>query len=258
MPTAPDKLDPNAVALFLDVDGTLLEIRNNPADVSADAGLVGLLEACFESLGGAMALVSGRSVAEVDRIFAPAVFPVAGAHGAELRIDGGKIVTVDHDPLPPDVLAPIQGLAAAHEGLLLEHKRGGVSLHYRRAPELEPECRELVTRVMAGIGDSFRLIAGKMVFEIAPGAYDKGVAIRTFLENPPFAGRVPVFLGDDVTDEDGFRVVNELAGTSIRIGDIERSAARYRLDDVAAVRPWLDRALLVTNNGKTMETQTLD
>ena len=245
MPTAPDKLDPNAVALFLDVDGTLLEIRNNPADVSADAGLVGLLEACFESLGGAMALVSGRSVAEVDRIFAPAVFPVAGAHGAELRIDGGKIVTVDHDPLPPDVLAPIQGLAAAHEGLLLEHKRGGVSLHYRRAPELEPECRELVTRVMAGIGDSFRLIAGKMVFEIAPGAYDKGVAIRTFLENPPFAGRVPVFLGDDVTDEDGFRVVNELAGTSIRIGDIERSAARYRLDDVAAVRPWLDRALLV-------------
>ena len=258
MPTAPDKLDPNAVALFLDVDGTLLAIRNNPADVSADAGLVGLLEACFESLGGAMALVSGRSVAEVDRIFAPAVFPVAGAHGAELRIDGGKIVTVDHDPLPPDVLAPIQGLAAAHEGLLLEHKRGGVSLHYRRAPELEPECRELVTRVMAGIGDSFRLIAGKMVFEIAPGAYDKGVAIRTFLENPPFAGRVPVFLGDDVTDEDGFRVVNELAGTSIRIGDIERSAARYRLDDVAAVRPWLDRALLVTNNGKTMETQTLD
>lgn len=245
MPMAPDKLDPNAVALFLDVDGTLLEIMNNPADVSADANLVGLLEACFKSLGGAMALVSGRSVAEVDRMFAPASFPVAGAHGAELRIDGGKIVTVAHDPLPEDALAPIQELAAAHEGLLLEHKRGGVSLHYRRAPELESECRELVTRVMAEIGDAFRLIAGKMVFEIAPGAYDKGAAIRTFLENPPFTGRIPVFLGDDVTDEDGFRVVNELAGMSIRIGDIERSAARYRLDNVAAVRPWLDRALLV-------------
>lgn len=242
---APDKLDPNAVALFLDVDGTLLDIMNNPADVSADAELVGLLEACFESLGGAMALVSGRSVAEVDRIFTPAVFPVAGAHGAELRIDGGEIATVAHDPLPENALAPIRELAAAHEGLLLEHKRGGVSLHYRRAPELESECRELVTRVMAGIGDSFRLIAGKMVFEIAPDAYDKGAAIRTFLEKPPFTGRIPVFLGDDVTDEDGFRVVNELEGLSIRIGDTEHSAARYRLDDVAAVRPWLDHALLV-------------
>ena len=210
---APDKLDPNAVALFLDVDGTLLEIMNNPADVSADAYLVGLLEACFKSLGGAMALVSGRSVAEVDRMFAPATFPVAGAHGAELRIDGGKIVTVAHDPRPEDALSPLQELAAVHEGLLLEHKRGGVSLHYRRAPELESECRELVTRVMAELGDAFRLIAGKMVF--------------------------------DVTDEDGFRVVNELAGMSIRIGDIERSAARYRLDDVAAVRPWLDHALLL-------------
>jgi trehalose 6-phosphate phosphatase len=244
MPMAPDKLDPNAVALFLDVDGTLLEIMNNPADVSADNSLVNLLEACIESLGGAMALISGRSVDEVDRIFAPAVFPVAGSHGAELRIDGGKIVTVAHDPLPEEALAPLAELAAAHDGLLLEHKRGGVSLHYRRAPELESGCRELVTRIMAEIGDSFRLIAGKMVFEIAPGAYDKGAAIRTFLENSPFSGRVPVFLGDDVTDEDGFRVVNELAGLSIRIGDIERSAACYRLDDVAAVRPWLYRALL--------------
>ena len=242
---APDKLDPNAVALFLDVDGTLLEIRNNPSDVSADASLVGLLGACFETLGGAMALVSGRSVDEVDRIFAPAVFPVAGAHGAELRFDGGEIVTIAHEPLPRDALAPIQELAAAHEGLLLEYKRSGVSLHYRRAPELERECRELITRVMAEIGDSFRLIAGKMVFEIAPGAYDKGAAIRAFLEKHPFADRVPVFLGDDVTDEDGFGVVNELSGMSIRIGDIEHSAARYRLDDVAAVQPWLDHVLLV-------------
>ena len=245
---APDKLDPNAVALFLDVDGTLLEIRNNPSDVSADASLIGRLDACFKTLGGAMALVSGRSVAEVDRIFAPAVFPVAGAHGAELRVDGGEILTIPHDPLPRDALVPIQELAAAHEGLLLEFKRGGVSLHYRRAPELEGKCRERVTRVMAEIGDAFRVIAGKMVFEIAPSAYDKGAAIRAFLEKPPFADRLPVFLGDDVTDEDGFRVVNELSGMSIRIGDIQRSAARYQLDDVAAVRPWLDHALLVDHH----------
>jgi trehalose 6-phosphate phosphatase len=256
MPTAPDKLDPNAVALFLDVDGTLLEIRNNPFDVSADASLVGLLEACLETLGGAMALISGRSVAEVDRIFAPAVFPVAGAHGAELRIDGGEIVTVAHEPFPKDALLPVQELAAAHEGLLLEYKRGGVSLHYRRAPELEGECGELVTRVMAEIGNAFRLIAGKMVFEIAPSAYDKGAAIRAFLKKPPFANRLPIFLGDDVTDEDGFLVVNELSGMSIRIGDIERSAARYRLDDVAAVRPWLERVLLVNQQQHYGDTRS--
>ena len=127
-----------------------------------------------------------------------------------------------------------------HDGLLLERKHGGVSLHYRGAPELEKPSRDAVEREMAELGDAYRLIAGKMVFEIAPRGHDKGEAIRTFLSWAPFSGRVPLFVGDDVTDEDGFRVANELGGASIRVGAIEESEARHALPDVAAVRRWLD------------------
>ena len=244
MPVAPESPDPGSIALFLDVDGTLLGIRDNPADVRANTDLVDILEQCFERLDGAMALVSGRSVAEVDRIFTPSVFPTAGAHGAELRVGNGEVITVADEPLPQHALRAVEDFAARHEGLLLEHKRGGVSLHYRRAPALEPECRALADRLVDDLGDAFRLIAGKMVFEIAPSAHNKGAAIRTFLERPPFAGRTPVFIGDDVTDEDGFRVVNELGGLSIRVGDIDKSAARHRLSGVADVSAWLREAIL--------------
>ena len=244
MRIAPQELDPDNVALFLDVDGTLLEIRDHPDEVSADRELVDLLGQCLERLDGAMALISGRSVKEIDRIFAPAVFPVAGAHGSERRSHDGKVISVGSPPLPEREVARLEALVARHSGLLLEHKAGGVSLHYRRAPALEEECRRLIEDVLAGLGDSFRLIAGKMVFEIAPVGHDKGAAIRAFLEQPPFAGRVPVFLGDDVTDEDGFRAVNGLGGVSIRIGDIEQSKAQYCLAGIPAVRPWLLGAIL--------------
>ena len=244
MSAAPRNLDPDAVALFLDVDGTLLAIRENPADVHADDALVGVLEQCFDRLGGAMALISGRSVEEVDRIFAPATFPTAGAHGSELRGSDGETVSAVDEPMPQAAVDALEAFAARHDGLLLEHKRGGVSLHYRRAPALEAECRQLADELLAELGDAFRLIAGKMVFEIAPRAHDKGAAIRQFLEAPPFAGRTPVFLGDDVTDEDGFRVVNALGGLSIRVGDIEHSEAHYRLAGVDDVQSWLNKAIL--------------
>ena len=258
MPTAPDNLDPDAVALFLDVDGTLLAIRDNPDDVNADRALIAMLEACFDRLGGAMALISGRPVEDVDRIFAPAVFPVAGAHGSELRgIDGETVSAVDQ-PLPTDVLEALEAFTGRHDGLLLEHKRGGISLHYRKAPALEQECRRLVDELLTGLGDSFRLIAGKMVFEIAPSAHDKGAAIRQFLKAPPFKGRLPVFFGDDVTDEDGFRVVNELGGLSVRVGDTGNSEARHRLHDVAAVQSWLREAILDRAPRNAMEINALE
>lgn len=244
MRTAPHDLDTDNLALFLDVDGTLLEIRDDPADVCADGELIDLLEQCLDRLDGAMALISGRSAKEIDRIFAPAVFPVAGAHGSERRGHDGKVSNAVDRPPSREALAPLETLVARHTGLLLEHKHGGVSLHYRRVPALETECRRAVEEVLAELGDSFRLIAGKMVFEIAPRAHDKGAAIRAFLEESPFAGRVPVFVGDDVTDEDGFRAVNKLGGVSIRIGDIEQSEAQYCLEGVVAIRPWLREAIL--------------
>ena len=244
MPIAPANLDPNAVALFLDVDGTLLEIQDRPSDVRADAALIETLEACFARLNGALALISGRTVAEIDRIFAPAEFPVAGAHGAERRVHRGRMVVVADAPLPDNVMQQLEAFAAGNDGLLLEHKSGGASLHYRRAPQLEAECRRFIMQTTAELGKGFRLIAGKMVFEIAQATHDKGAAILHFLDEAPFAGRLPVFVGDDVTDEDGFRAVNEMAGISIRVGGNEDSAARYCLQDVAAVLPWLGNAVL--------------
>lgn len=244
MPLASDKLDADDVALFLDVDGTLLPIRDNPADVIACDALIRTLEQVFERLDGAMALVSGRSIADVDRIFTPAVFPVAGAHGAELRRSNRGGVAATDVALPQNVLTSMEEFAARHDGLLLEYKPGGVSLHYRRAPALESACRNLMNQCLDVLGDEFRLIAGKMVFEIAPGSHNKGAAIRSFLEGRPFAGRRPVFVGDDVTDEDGFRIVNDLGGVSIRVGGTARSEARYQLPAVADVRPWLRNAIL--------------
>jgi len=240
MPLAPENLGTSAVALFLDVDGTLLDIRDNPSDVVADSALTELLNACSTELHGALSLISGRSIEEVDRIFAPAIFPVAGAHGAELRFDGAQALTLDSNPMPREALRRLEKFVATNQGLLIEYKRGGVSLHYRRAPELREQCTEFVNGLLPELQQDFRLIAGKMVFEFAPKEHHKGAAIAEMMRHDPFAGRRAVFVGDDVTDEDGFRVVNAQAGITIRVGGNRDSEAEYSLTDVAAVRSWLE------------------
>ena len=244
MRPAPDLFDAAKMALFLDVDGTLLPIRDDPAAVVADSALLALLRQCGDRLDGALALVSGRAITDIDRIFAPEVFPAAGAHGAELRLHDARTASADEAPLPEHALLRLEEFVARHQNLLLEHKRGGASLHYRRAPALESACRALVNDILDELGDTYRLIAGKMVFEIAPRMHNKGAAIEQFLASQPFIGRQPVFIGDDVTDEDGFRVANALDGMSIRVGENADSAARYTLATVADVIPWLQDAIL--------------
>lgn len=228
-------------AVFLDVDGTLVDIEAHPDDVSADHELVELLVDLAARLDGALSLISGRSIQEIDRIFAPARFPSAGSHGAELRLRDDDVVVVQAE-FPDEILRRAGSFADEHEGLLVEKKRAGLALHYRRSPDLETACRELVAEMMRELGDEFRLIDGKMVLEIAPRSHHKGEAIREMLQHLPFRGRRPVFIGDDVTDEDGFRIVNELGGLSIRVGQKSQSAARYALDEVKDVHAWL-RAL---------------
>ena len=239
----PDRIPAASTALFLDVDGTLVDLQDDPAAVHAEPGLIRLLHDVADRLGGALALVSGRSLAEIDRMFAPSTFPAAGAHGSELRING--------EPLPPDTIPPmpeairrdVEDFIGDHEGLLLEHKSNGFSVHYRRAPALESAYREQVNALLERLGDDYRLIDGKMVLEIAPRSHSKGEAVRAFLDREPFSRRQPVFVGDDVTDEDGFVAVNDLDGLSVRVGDIDTSAARYSLPDVPAVRRWLENLL---------------
>lgn len=236
----PTTIDTADTALFLDVDGTLLEIRDRPEEVAAGAELIGMLNSLSGSLGGALSLVSGRSIADVDRIFAPAKFAAAGSHGAEIRLHPLDEVAATAQGLPASVLSRLTEFADSHEGLLLERKSGGASLHYRMAPLLEERCRRLVDHLMTEIGQEFRVIPGKMVFELAPRGHNKGKAIDAMMSREPFAGRRPVFVGDDVTDEDGFRVVNAMRGISVRVGEHRDSAAAYSLASVAAVRRWLE------------------
>lgn len=240
MPAPPDNLEPSNLALFLDVDGTLLDIEDHPADVCADQTLVALLERLSKGLDGALSLISGRSVADIDRIFAPARFATAGGHGAELRVHPDDTVSSAKWSLPASILERMREFAADSPGLLLEEKRGGISLHYRRAPELEEQCTTFVQSLLPEINQDFRLIAGKMVFEFAPKEHHKGAAISEMMQRDPFTRRRAVFVGDDVTDEDGFRAVNGLGGITIRVGGSQGSEAEYSLPDVAAVHRWLE------------------
>jgi trehalose 6-phosphate phosphatase len=239
MITRPAPIDAARSALFLDVDGTLLAIESSPEQVVADAALRDLLVRLSRQFGGALALISGRTIAAIDRIFAPLKLPAAGAHGTELRVNGNEGRDDASPALPPDVIASLREFSGAHEGLLLEPKPDGASLHYRRAPELEAACRQRLQDLLERLGSGYRLIEGKMVLELVPSGASKGEAIRALMHEAPFAGRRPVFIGDDTTDEDGFRVVNALGGTSIRVGSLDGSAARHALSDVDAVRQWL-------------------
>jgi trehalose 6-phosphate phosphatase len=239
MPAPPDKFEPSRLALFLDVDGTLLDIEDHPAGVRANPALVTLLARLAGALGGALSLVSGRTVADIDRIFAPTRFAAAGAHGAELRLHPEDPVACTESSLPASILERMRTFAENEPGLLLEEKRGGVSLHYRRAPQLEEACKAFVQSLLPEIDRDFRVIAGKMVLELAPLEHNKGAAISEMMQRDPFAGRHAVFVGDDVTDEDGFRAVKALQGVTIRVGGNHDSEAEYSLADVAAVRRWL-------------------
>jgi trehalose 6-phosphate phosphatase len=238
----PPPFDPRW-ALFLDVDGTLLEFAGDPGAVRADAGLAQLLADLRSACGGALALISGRSVASLDGIFSPLRLPVAGQHGLERRDAAGGM---HHHDFPRERLRRAAGelgaFAAAHAGLILEDKGASVALHFRRAPELEPRCRDAIRAAQAAVGDAFEVQGGKMVFELKPSGRDKGAAIAEFMVEPPFAGRLPAFLGDDATDEFGFDVVNQLGGHSVKVGEGE-GAARWRIADAREVRSWLQHGL---------------
>jgi len=226
--------------LFLDVDGTLLEIAPTPDAVHVDSGLVELLERVQSALGGAVALVSGRSIATVDTLFAPLRWPVAGLHGLERRDAAGALHTaVARNAELAGVRRELAELAAHLPGVLLEDKGQSIALHYRAAPEHEPALRRAMRSLARRLGDEYHLLEGKMVLELKPSVATKAEAIRAYLGEPPFAGRRPIFVGDDVTDLDGFAAVDGAGGLSIAVGD--RVEARARLESPREVRALLAR-----------------
>jgi trehalose 6-phosphate phosphatase len=228
--------------LFLDVDGTLLEFAETPDGVTVSAELIAQLDGLRTALAGAVALVSGRSVVQLDRLFAPLRLPVAGVHGLERRDAGGNL---QHYPVDAIKLAAareaLHTVAAAHPGLVLEDKGGALALHVRGAVALERLARSNAGRIAAQLGAGYQVLEGYRVFEIKPVVPDKGTAIESFLAERPFAGRMPVFLGDDVTDRDGFELVTRRGGISIAVGP--RVSAPWKLADVRAVRQWLSGLL---------------
>ncbi|MES3012364.1 MAG: trehalose-phosphatase [Pseudomonadota bacterium] len=233
-----------SAALFLDFDGTLAPIAPRPQDVRVPAWALPALEALSQRLDGALAIVSGRPLAQLDAFLAPLRLPAAGAHGAEWRGASGHVVRQSDDP-PPTVVHAARVLVAAHAGLILEIKPSGFSLHYRARPELEGECRDALFAALAALPDAsavWEWLHGHCVFELKQRSVSKGLAVRALLAQAPFAGRQPVFVGDDVTDEDGIAAVQAAGGYGIRVGG-GASQARYRLADTDAVGAWLTAAV---------------
>lgn len=239
------------IALFLDFDGTLVEIAPSPDDVHVDRRLPAALDGLRQRLGGALALVSGRPVALLDEMMAPYRFDAAGLHGAQIRLGGQEAPRAAPSAALHEAMRAMVRFANAHVGVIVEDKRQSVALHWRLAPSLAEEALALMEQLAAELGPSMRLQRGKAVAELVPAGASKGGAIRWLLQQEAYAGRQPVFIGDDITDEDGFAAVNEVEGLSIRIGEGE-TCARHRLASPTALR----RILLAAADGGDLTLDT--
>ncbi len=226
----------DGASLFLDFDGTLVEIAERPDAVAVDARLSRLVRGLTARLDGRIAIVSGRGADEIDALFGSAGLAIGGSHGAELR--RGRAVEAPARPAAlDDALERMRAFAATTPGLLVEAKPLGAGLHFRGAPQAAEACRAFAGELAEATG--LTLQQGKMVFELrAPG--DKGAAIAALMALPPFAGSRPVFLGDDLTDEPGFAAAARLGGAGVLVGPIRATAADYRLPGVSAVLEWLE------------------
>lgn len=228
-------------SLFLDFDGTLVGIAERPDAVIVDARLERLIGRLADTLAGRIAIISGRALAEIDRLIAHGRFAVGGSHGLELRWPDGRL----SDPSAPaclaDIVADMRSLQATHPGVIVEEKPFGAALHYRGEPAAEAACHALAARLAEHEGVTLQ--TGKMVFEIKAAGQDKGSALRALMGDPVMQGHRPVFIGDDETDEAAFRAAVSLGGAGILIGPARPTAATYRLDDVASTIDWLERAV---------------
>jgi trehalose 6-phosphate phosphatase len=238
---APPALRVAEIALFLDVDGTLVEIEREPGAVHVPERLCAILAELNQATDGALALVSGRSLTQLDRLFSPLQLSAAGLHGLERRNLQCGTVRSEPDPaIFEPAKARLGAFADGHPGVLLEDKELTLALHYRNAPELAQQAMAVARDAVADSKGGLVLLGGKMVLELKPPGCDKGHAIAAFMEEPPFRGHRPVFAGDDVTDESGFAIINRLGGVSIRIGDDSgRTVAIYGHRDVTSMQNWL-------------------
>ena len=213
-----EELDTGAIALLLDVDGTLIDIGPSPKDVHVADELRDTLARLFRATDGALALVSGRPVADLDALFAPLKLPAVGGHGAELRLRAGEAATLAA-PLPADLRRKLAEAATPGSGILVEDKGYSLALHYRQAPQHEDRVRSHIAAGRAAYpAEATEVLPGKAMLEVKRPNVSKGEGVRDLMRRPPFAGRVPVFIGDDVTDESVFAVLTEMGGRGFSVG----------------------------------------
>ncbi|MBI3677509.1 MAG: trehalose-phosphatase [Proteobacteria bacterium] len=232
--------DPRLDALLLDVDGTLIDIALTPETVHVPEPLIFTLSQLQQKYAGAFALVSGRRLADLDRMFRPLSFAAVGSHGAELRpstLPGMSVVTAS--PLPQDLRQSLAALAGEIPSVRLEDKAYTIALHYRRTPEQEVRLRVAIATTLGKLGYSdLEVLSGKEVFEVKPRSFNKGIATLALMNTVPFRGRRPVFLGDDVTDEDVFAILPEFDGLGISVGR-HIDSAEWTFESPRQVRAWL-------------------
>ncbi|MDR3538550.1 MAG: trehalose-phosphatase [Acetobacteraceae bacterium] len=224
-------------ALLLDMDGTLLDLAPRPDAVVVPPGLIDAVRTLRNRLDGALAIVTGRPIETVDALFGDAPHAVAGEHGGAVRHHPTELVERPALPTPPDAwLEAAKRLVASHPGALLERKARGFALHYRAVPVAGPLFRDALANLVAG-RDDFQLLPAHMLWEIRPRGADKGSAVSALMARAPFAGRLPLFIGDDVTDEDGMAVARAMGG-----GGLQVDAA---FGTPAGVRAWLRQAAAI-------------
>lgn len=241
MPRIDRKADPPAPqadwALFLDLDGTLLDIAPTPDSVEVPEGLVGRLSEVSEALNGAVAIASGRLLAEIDQLLAPLKLPAAGEHGAVIRLPDGLYDELDCK-IPVDWVETLTAAAARMPGVLIERKAHSVVAHYRRAPENLDELRKIAVHLVGLAPASFEILEAKMAIELRPRTVTKARAVNRLMQCEPFKGRTPVFVGDDLTDHDGFKAAEALGGVAVDV--FQRFAGRPQ-----EVRNWLKQVARV-------------
>ena len=240
--TVPASPSLQEVAILLDVDGTILDLAPTPGGVSAPESLGATLARLSQRSGGALALVSGRPLDDLDLIFSPLQLPAIGGHGAEIRVSPGSPVDRSNAAqLDGRLKRRLAAIAAEASGIIVEDKGYSLALHYRLAPEMEGAVKRAVATIQADWpANAIEVLRGKAVIEIKPVGFDKGTAVRRLMTHPPFAGRRPIFIGDDTTDETAFAVLPEFGGIGFSVGRIVPGTT-HCFENPGEVRGWLAR-----------------
>ena len=241
----PDQLpqtpvDPHTTAIFLDIDGTLLDIAPTPLEVKVSDALRTTLATLSDEFDGAVAFVSGRPIAEMDRLFDPLRLAAVGGHVAEIRYaPDGKVRRSEIATLDDDLRAELSRIGRIGDGVIVEDKGYSLAIHYRLAPHLGGEIMKNVTAICKDSRcDALDILPGKAVVEIKPGGYDKGTGLREMMSVPPFTGRKPIFVGDDVTDNAAFAALQDFDGTGFSVGGVVPGTS-FNFDGPQDVRGWL-------------------